>query len=48
MRGGLRWLDMQSLKRFEKTFTDCGRQQQLQIVDERLPEIGTRMRKEIK
>lgn len=34
MRGGLRWLDMQSLKRFEKTFRDCDSSQQLQLVDE--------------
>jgi hypothetical protein len=34
MRGGLRWLDMHSLKKFEKVFTDCDATQQLQIVDE--------------
>jgi hypothetical protein len=33
MRGGLRWLDMQCLKRYEKTFTDCTSQQQLELVD---------------
>ena len=43
MRGGLRWLDMQSLKRFEKPFTDCSQQQQLQIVDDiAYPEIEYR------
>jgi len=40
MRGGLRWLDMESLKRFEKSFKDCDSQQQLQIVDDiAFPEI---------
>jgi gluconate 2-dehydrogenase gamma chain len=40
MRGGLHWLDMQSLKRFEKSFVDCNQQQQLQIVDDiAYPEI---------
>lgn len=34
MRGGLRWLDMQSLKRFEKSFKDCDKKQQLEIVDD--------------
>lgn len=33
MRGGLRWLDMQCLNRFEKDFARCSQQQQLQIVD---------------
>jgi gluconate 2-dehydrogenase gamma chain len=33
MRGGLRWLDMQCLKRHEKTFKDCTSQQQLELVD---------------
>ena len=33
MRGGLRWLDMQCLKRHEKTFKDCSSQQQLELVD---------------
>ncbi len=33
MRGGLRWLDMQCLKRYEKTFKDCSSQQQLELVD---------------
>lgn len=33
MRGGLRWLDMQCLKRFEKPFKDCTAQQQLEMVD---------------
>ncbi len=34
MRGGLRWLDMQCLTRFEKAFTDCSHEQQMQIVDD--------------
>jgi len=34
MRGGLRWLDIQSLKRFEKAFTAITPAQQLQIVDD--------------
>jgi gluconate 2-dehydrogenase gamma chain len=34
MRGGLRWLDLQSNKQFGKAFTDLSSQQQLQIVDQ--------------
>lgn len=34
MRGGLRWLDMQSNKNFEKPFIDCSKQQQLSIIDQ--------------
>jgi len=34
LRGGLRWLDMQCLKRFENSFKDCNHEQQMQIVDE--------------
>ena len=33
MRGGLRWLNMQCLNRFEKAFPQCSRQQQIEIVD---------------
>ncbi|MFI5128942.1 MAG: gluconate 2-dehydrogenase subunit 3 family protein [Chitinophagales bacterium] len=33
MRGGLRWLDMQCLKRHEKTFRDCTTEQQIAMVD---------------
>lgn len=33
MRGGLRWLDMQCLKRYQKTFSDCTSQQQIELVD---------------
>jgi hypothetical protein len=34
MRGGLRWLDMQCLHRYEKAFTDCTPEQQIAMVDE--------------
>jgi len=34
MRGGLRWLDIESMKRFEKSFKDLGEKQQLEIVDD--------------
>jgi gluconate 2-dehydrogenase gamma chain len=34
MRGGLRWLDMQCLKRFENSFKDCTPAQQMEMVDE--------------
>ena len=33
MRGGLRWLDIQSFKKFEKPFKNCSAQQQLEMVD---------------
>ncbi|HUQ64568.1 MAG TPA: gluconate 2-dehydrogenase subunit 3 family protein [Flavitalea sp.] len=34
MRGGLRWLDLQCLTRYEKPFKDCSSQQQIQMVDQ--------------
>ncbi len=34
MRGGLRWLDIESSKRFQKAFKDCSTQQQITIVDD--------------
>jgi gluconate 2-dehydrogenase gamma chain len=34
MRGGLKWLDMQCLKRYTKPFSDCSSQQQMEMVDE--------------
>lgn len=34
MRGGLRWLELQSLNRFEKSFAAITDQQRLQIIDE--------------
>jgi gluconate 2-dehydrogenase gamma chain len=40
MRGGLRWLDVESLKRFNKPFKDCEPAQQINIVDDiAYPEI---------
>lgn len=34
MRGGLRWLDLQSYKRYEKAFKDLNSEQQIAIVDD--------------
>lgn len=34
MRGGLRWLDLQSLRRFEKDFISSSEEQRIQIVDD--------------
>jgi gluconate 2-dehydrogenase gamma chain len=34
MRGGLKWLDRESVKRFKKTFKDASAQQRIQIVDD--------------
>jgi len=34
LRGGLRWLDLQCLTRFEKPFKDCSHEQQMQVVDD--------------
>lgn len=33
MRGGLRWLDMFCLKKFEKSFVDCSKDEQIQVVE---------------
>src|ERR1700722_16294548 len=33
MRGGLRWLDMQCLKKYDKGFKDCTASQQMELVD---------------
>lgn len=33
MRGGLRWLDMQCLKKYQKAFKDCSQTQQIEMVD---------------
>ncbi len=33
MRGGLKWLDVHSYKKFEKSFKDLNNQQQLEMVD---------------
>jgi gluconate 2-dehydrogenase subunit 3-like protein len=34
MRGGLRWLDLQCLRQYDKAFKDCTPAQQLAVVDE--------------
>ena len=34
LRGGLRWLDLQTLKRFNSDFASCSAQQQIEIVDD--------------
>lgn len=34
MRGGLRWLDVQCLNKYDKPFKDCSQQQQIEMVDE--------------
>ncbi len=34
MRGGLRWLDLQCMNRYNHTFTDCTPQQQIEMVTE--------------
>lgn len=34
MQGGLRWLDMQCVKRYEKAFKDCSSSQQIEMVDQ--------------
>lgn len=33
MKGGLRWLDMQCVKKFEKSFVECSKKMQLVMVD---------------
>jgi len=34
MRGGLKWLDMQCLNRFDATFKDCDDKQQIELIDQ--------------
>lgn len=34
MKGGLRWLDLQCIKSFEKPFAECSRGQQITMVDQ--------------
>lgn len=34
MRGGLRWLDLQCLRQYEKSFKDCSEQQRIAMVDQ--------------
>lgn len=33
LRGGMRWLDLQCLNRYEKAFKDCTQQQQIEMVN---------------
>jgi hypothetical protein len=33
LRGGLRWLDVQCLNRYQKAFKDCSKEQQIEMVD---------------
>ena len=33
LKGGLRWLDMECLKRYEKEFKECSSQQQTELID---------------
>lgn len=33
VRGGLKWLDMQCFKNFNKPFKDCGEEQRIKIID---------------
>ncbi len=34
LRGGLKWLDIQTLKRFNSDFASCSAEQQIQVVDD--------------
>lgn len=34
LRGGLKWLDMQCAKRYDRAFVDCSNEQQITIIDE--------------
>ena len=34
MKGGLRWVDMYCLKKYEKSFKDCSHEQQIELVDQ--------------
>jgi gluconate 2-dehydrogenase gamma chain len=34
MRGGLKWLDIQCMKRFDSDFASCSKEQQMEMVDE--------------
>src|SRR5687768_16095037 len=34
MRGGLRWLDVQCLKQFNKSFADCSAEERIKMVDQ--------------
>jgi hypothetical protein len=47
MRGGLRWLDIHSLKQYNKPFKDCTTEQQLAIVDLIAYPVKAKMNKEL-
>ncbi len=34
LRGGMKWMDIQCLKRYEKSFVDCSSSQQIEMVDD--------------
>lgn len=34
LRGGIRWMDVQCMKRYNNAFTDCTKQQQLELIDQ--------------
>lgn len=34
MRGGLKWLDLQCMKRYENDFVSCTKEQQIEMIDE--------------
>lgn len=34
LRGGLKWLDVQCAKRYNNAFTDCTREQQIELIDQ--------------
>ncbi|MEO5600348.1 MAG: gluconate 2-dehydrogenase subunit 3 family protein [Cyclobacteriaceae bacterium] len=34
LRGGIKWLDLQCMRRFETDFASCNKEQQIEIVDE--------------
>jgi gluconate 2-dehydrogenase gamma chain len=34
LRGGLRWLDMQCFKSFDKSFADCSAAQRIEMIDQ--------------
>lgn len=34
LRGGIKWMDMQCIKRHEKTFVDCSESQRMELVEQ--------------
>jgi hypothetical protein len=34
LRGGLKWLDIQCMKAYDKPFSDCSQQQQIEMIDQ--------------